>query len=278
MAGKAWMGALVAALLAGPVAAEDVALYLAENPVDIAVLGEVHDNAAHHRTQAAAIATLAPKAVVFEMLTPDQAAKARVIDPRDAGALARAFDWDQSGWPDFALYAPVFAAVPKGGIRGAALPREDVRRAMTQGAAAVFGAEGRAYGLTAPLAKAEAADLAREIGEDHCGALPPDALPGMVEAQRLRDAAFARATLAALRETGGPVVLVTGTGHARKDRAVPSYLARLAPKARIFVLGQGECSGADCDTAQAEAAGLYDMLALSAPATRPDPCAALRKP
>lgn len=277
MAGGRWL-AVAMAVLAGPVAAEDVVLYLAENPVDIAVLGEVHDNPAHHRTQAAAIATIAPKAVVFEMLTPDQAAKARDIDPRDAAALAKALDWGASGWPDFALYAPVFAAVPKGGIRGAALPRDDVRRAVKTGAAAVFGNQARAYGLTTPLPKADAADLAREIGEDHCGALPPEVLPGMVEAQRLRDAAFARATLAALHETGGPVVLVTGTGHARKDRAAPSYLARLAPQARVFVLGQGECDGADCAAAQAEAEGLYDMLALTAPTNRPDPCAALRKP
>ncbi|MFB2531281.1 ChaN family lipoprotein [Paracoccus sp. p3-h83] len=272
------LSVVVAAWLAGPALAQDAALHLAENPVDIAILGEVHDNPQHHRNQAAAIATLAPTAVVFEMLTPEQAARARDIDPRDAKSLARALDWANSGWPDFALYAPVFAHVPKGGIRGAALPRDHVRRAMTEGAAAVFGTGAAQYGLARPLPKDQAARLAEEIGDDHCGALPDTALPGMVEAQRLRDAAFARATLAALSETGGPVVLITGTGHARKDRAVPAMLAKAAPEARIFALGQSECDGQTCTEAGDAAPDLYDMLILTAPTPRPDPCLAFRKP
>ncbi len=244
-------------------------------PPDIAILGEVHDNPAHHQAQVQALAALRPKAVVFEMLTPDQAARAAGLAPGDSDGLATTFDWDNSGWPDFALYAPVFAATPSGGIRGAALPRDEVRRAMTEGAAAVFGVEADAYGLSTPLPADQQAALEAEIAEDHCGALPADMLPGMIEAQRLRDAAFARATLAALRETGGPVALITGTGHARKDRAVPAYLARVAPEAKVFVLGQGECEGAACLDRPAD---LYDVEVLTAPTPRPDPCEAFRKP
>jgi len=40
---------------------------------DVALLGEIHDNPEHHVRQAEAIASLAPSAVVFEMLTPEQA-------------------------------------------------------------------------------------------------------------------------------------------------------------------------------------------------------------
>ena len=41
---------------------------------DVVLLGEVHDNPAHHAFQAEAVAYLAPRALVFEMLTPAQAA------------------------------------------------------------------------------------------------------------------------------------------------------------------------------------------------------------
>ncbi|MEJ2019704.1 MAG: ChaN family lipoprotein, partial [Maritimibacter sp.] len=43
---------------------------------DVVVLGEQHDNPAHHLVQAEAVAELAPKALVFEMLTEAQAERA----------------------------------------------------------------------------------------------------------------------------------------------------------------------------------------------------------
>ena len=259
---------------------------------DITILGEVHDNAGHHRNQAAGIAALAPKAVVFEMLTPEQAAAIRETDPRDSASLARQLDWANSGWPDFALYAPVFAAAPKGGIRGAALPRDTVRRAMTEGAAAPFGPEAGLYGLTRPLPAATQRAMEAEIADSHCGMLPAAVVPGMVEAQRLRDAAFARATLDAWRETGGPVVLITGTGHARADRAVPAYLRAAAPDLRVKTLGQIEAprrtptgqpdpsAGApdpsatlkDDEKTETFADAPFDLLIVTPAASRPDPC------
>lgn len=253
---------------------DDLALYLAENPPNIAILGEIHDNRAHHLAQARALAALQPKAVVFEMLTPEQAAALAQTDPRDAANLRRRSGWDESGWPDFALYAPVFAQVPKGGIRGAALSRDALRAAMSEGAAHVFGPEARAFGLSQRLGDTARQHLAAELNDAHCGAMPEAMLPGMIEAQRLRDAAFARAVLAAYRETGGPVALITGTGHARKDRGVPAALHSAAPELRLFVLGQGEAAPGQTPDPAEEA--LYDLLELTPPVPRPDPCAALR--
>ena len=42
--------------------------------VDVFVLGEVHDNPAHHRHQARVLRAIAPAAVVFEMLQPQHVA------------------------------------------------------------------------------------------------------------------------------------------------------------------------------------------------------------
>ncbi|MGI9432952.1 MAG: ChaN family lipoprotein, partial [Myxococcota bacterium] len=81
------------------------------------VLGETHDNPEHHRLQARLLERLVlagrEPAVAFEMLRTDQQA---VLDDALAGSdvsteeLRAAVAWDESGWPPFALYAPVFEA------------------------------------------------------------------------------------------------------------------------------------------------------------------------
>jgi uncharacterized iron-regulated protein len=91
-------------------------------------------------------------------------------------------------------------------------------------------------------------------------------LPGMVEAQRLRDARFAQTALRALEETGGPVAVITGNGHARTDRGMPRALARLAPGVDVLSLGQLESRPA--------APPPFDVWRVTEPAERPDPCAA----
>ena len=187
--------ALALGLCAGPVAAEqiraaDLPGLIAAAAPEILVLGEVHDNAEHHRNQALAVAALRPRALVFEMLTPDQAAQAtrKLIDQPEA--LGKALGWEAAGWPDFALYAPIFAAAPDAVIVGAALPRDEVRRAMTEPLDKIFFDAAR-FGLDAPYPPEVQAALEAETQQDHCNALPPEMLPGMVAAQRLRDAAFA---------------------------------------------------------------------------------------
>lgn len=228
---------------------------------DVVILGEVHDNPAHHVHQAGELLARPPAAVVFEMLTPDQAQAAEATG-RTPDAIAEATGWAQSGWPDFALYAPVFAAMGEARIFGGALPRGEVRRAVTEGAAAVLGDERFPLG---PLPEAELAERVAEQQEAHCNALPEDLLPGMVEAQRLRDAALARAVIAAHEATGGPVAVITGNGHARRDRGIPRMLAAAAPGLTIEVLGQFE--------AMPEDGAPYDRWVVFPAPDREDPCA-----
>lgn len=268
------MLALCLSLLAAPAVAEEIsaadlpARISAAHP-QILVLGEVHDNPAHHLNQAAAVAALHPRALVFEMLSPEQAQKATPEARKDLVELGKVLGWEEAGWPDFATYAPIFAAAPEAEIIGAALPRETVRRAFKEPLPAVFGAGAAAYGLDRPYPAALQAQLETETQADHCGALPVDLLPGMVAAQRLRDAAFADATLRAERETGGPVVLITGSGHARADRAVPALLRAAAPDLTVLSVGQIE--------APAEGAQPFDLWIVTPAAPREDPCAAFRK-
>lgn len=80
--------ALCAAL---PVAAAELTDVAALDPGSAAIvlLGEVHDNPHHHENQRAALVALKPAAVVFEMLTPEQAAIANTADRSDAAALEK---------------------------------------------------------------------------------------------------------------------------------------------------------------------------------------------
>ncbi|MES2665043.1 MAG: ChaN family lipoprotein [Pseudomonadota bacterium] len=103
--------------------------------------------------------------------------------------------------------------------------------------------------------------------EAHCGALPEEMLAGMVQAQRLRDAALASAVVQAADETGGPVVVITGSGHARRDTGVPAMLARAAPDLSVLSVGQLEADpGPDAP---------YDLWIITPPTPRDDPCAGL---
>ena len=128
---------------------------------------------------------------------------------------------------------------------------------------AVCDAGGPVYGLI---------DLPAEIFDEmieeqrlaHCDMLPPEMLPGMVQAQILRDAVFARTILQALEQTGGPVVMITGNGHARRDRAIPAILGRVAPAVSVWALGQFE-GPPDADEP-------FDATAISPPVPRDDPC------
>ncbi|MCC5970435.1 MAG: ChaN family lipoprotein [Pararhodobacter sp.] len=243
----------------------------AMSEADIVILGEVHDNPEHHRNQARAVAAIAPAALVWEMLTPGQAA--RMPDVRDdAQAVAEALDWDATGWPDFSLYHPIVLAAPGAQTYGAGVPRERARRVFEEPASEVFadlfGVDAGPLGLDTPLAPADQAAREAEQATAHCDALPGHLLPGMVAAQRLRDAALAHVALTAFAETGGPVVVIAGTGHARNDIGIPAFLRQAEGDLRVVTLGQME--------AEPDADAPFDFWIVTEPVSRPDPCAAFR--
>ena len=202
---------------------------------DVLILGEFHDNPTHHAVQADAARIIAPTAIVFEMLTPAEAQSLADV-PREQSAMVAATEGFH--WSNIADYADVLAASPV--IIGAALPREDMRASFQAGAAEVFGAEAETYGLTDPLAEEEQSIRELMQFDAHCAAMPLEMMGGMVEAQRLRDATFAQAVIAAHDTYGGPVLLITGNGHARLDWGVPAYLNRVRPDLAVTSVGQGE--------------------------------------
>ncbi|KEO57393.1 hypothetical protein DT23_04815 [Thioclava indica] len=270
---KSVLAALLSLTLISPAHAEEISADALDHITgDIVVLGEIHDNPTHHLNQARAVAAIKPKAVVFEMLSPEQAAKITPALLQDEKALDQALGWEQAGWPDFAIYYPIFKALGAARIYGAAEPRDVVRSAMTTPLPEVFGPDAARYGLDQPYPDALQKQLEAEAQEDHCNALPVKLLPGMVAAQRYRDAAFARTVQQAYKDTGGPVVLIAGSGHARTDRAVPALLRKLDPDAKIVSIGQIETA----PDAPASPDQPFDDWIVTPPTPRDDPCAAFK--
>ena len=315
---------------------------------DLVVLGEIHDNPRHHALQAELVRRLAPIGLAYEMLKAGDApalASLRRSGAPEAELRAAA---EAGGW---AAYLPSMLAAPDAPIAGAGLSRDMLRLAIGDSAAAAIGPAlreagepgeaGAVYGLDAPPDAAAQAQVEAEMAEAHCGALPVAMLPGMAEAQRLRDTAFAAALLRARRaglalagaRTGsspaghadreergggdgtgdgreqaaparvaaGPAILVTGDGHARRDRGVPAYLGRAAPGLSTLSVAMVEWpdgvsfaadgsapGGSDLDWRAALApwapeggpaeAAPFDIVIVTARAEREDPCAGFAKP
>lgn len=237
----------------------------------VILLGETHDNPDHHALQAWMVRRVtadgARPLVAFEMITPDQEAALRrhlADQPGDAAGLGAALAWEKSGWPEWPLYRPIAAAALEAGSPLAA---------ANLGTAGIAEAKADTLALP-PLPAAQLAVMEQEIRDGHCGMLPQSALPPMVRIQRGRDAAMA-AVLAEGIRTNGQTVLIAGTGHTRRDHAVPAVLAIQAPQTRVFSLGFLEVrSGRDAPTAYETP---FDAVWFTPAAEREDMCAAFRR-
>jgi uncharacterized iron-regulated protein len=106
------------------------------------LLGERHDNPDHHRLQAEVLRSLIAlgrrPAVGFEMFGLDDAAaiaKHLAAAPKDAAGLGGAVNWNQRGWPDWAMYQPIAEAALEAKLRIVAtnLPLATARKMRSDG-------------------------------------------------------------------------------------------------------------------------------------------------
>jgi uncharacterized iron-regulated protein len=245
------------------------------------ILGERHDHPEHHALQARLVRGLAaagpPRALAFEMLPVDVAdalAAAQAEPGADAERVRRAVAWDASGWPEFALYAPVFEAGLAAGwpLAAADLSRAALAALREGGLEALDPALRAELRLDAPSPEPLRAAQAADIQAGHCGHLPERALPRMVDTQLARDAQLARALEAAATPAGA--VLVAGAGHARRDAGVPFWLARRAPGARVASVGFVEQRA---PAPPGDEAARFDLVWYSQPLDDVDPCERFRE-
>jgi uncharacterized iron-regulated protein len=240
---------------------------------DFVLLGEVHDNPAQHQARGAILALTTRKpGVVFEQL----ARATGPIAPPATGQSeedwldAHGFDRKSWKWP---LHKPVVdAALGRAGtLWGSNVPRETLRPVVRQGVTAAP-ADLAKIATDVPLDSVARAAIDLELFEGHCGKLPAEMVPGMRAAQEVRDAAMTEAMLAAGQT--GPAWLIAGNGHVRMDMGVPRMLRKLAPAKQQLVVGFVE-RGTDEATPGPAAAQRYQILVVTPPAEREDPCAGL---
>ena len=251
------------------------------------LLGEIHDNPAHHALRARLISALAARgarpAVVMEQfdLDRDDALRAAQASGRDAEGLADAGRLDRKGW-QWPMHKPILEAaigahLP---VRAANLPR-DLLRADVQSLAEGDTARWSARFHAARWTEAQAAELREDIAASHCGKVPDSIVPRLVLAQRLRDAAMAQTLVDA--ETADGAILIAGDGHVRADLGVPVYLH--APglpgaAARSISVGLFETTAEDRQRPDfprqlvGDNPG-FDYVAFTPPAPREDPCAGM---
>ena len=225
----------------------------------IVILGERHDNPIHHETQAEIVRVIGPAGLAFEMI---QRAEEDAVNQDRLG-------WENESWSNWADYRQIVQAAPAARITGGGVDRDMLRSSVKVGAALAWGAEGARYRLLDQLPMDVTEAMIEEQRVAHCDGLPKHMLPGMVEAQQLRDAAFADAALRLIEDGYEPAILITGNGHARTDRGSPLYLRRAAPEVSVLSIGIVEAAGMTDIP--------YDYVIYTEIHDREDPCEAFLK-
>lgn len=252
------------------------------------LIGEVHDNRDHHRLQAWLIEKAASgrkPAVVMEMIALDKtpALRAYLATPgANAEGLGSALDWAARGWPEWKMYQPIArtALRLKLQIHAGDIDRPTLKSVGKKGLGALETKRRSMLLLDKPLREPLQNALLDELYGSHCELIPRNAMRPMLNVQRLRDAVLADSLINAARGEGA--ILITGNGHVRTDRAVPWYVSRRAPQARILtvMLLEVEMSAkTPGDLIPTGPGGIpaVGYVWFTPRAKRKDPCEALRK-
>ena len=283
-------------------------------PSPILLLGEVHDNAAHHRIRASLLADWVrerpsrPAVVIFEQLDREYNEALRLAQreqkapqrrdgthdgiPRRAGGGpdaqvierldAARFDRRSWGWP---AHLPLFQAAQASGAAwiAANFSRASAQRLSRDPESPVDPAL-QAVVESARWSDETQAALAQALMQGHCTMLSGEAVAKIARVQRLRDAALALPLLDANERRS---VLIAGNGHVRRDHGVPRYLG--AYEYEALVVGFEEVAAPasrfapaadslvdEVGAARAEELGrAYDLVCLTPAVRRDDPCEGL---
>lgn len=206
------------------------------------LLGEIHDNADHHRIQAAVFDAMLQRgrrpALVMEQYDVEQQAKVNAIVQgmqapdeklRGLGELMR------TGW-EWRYYQPLVnrGLREKLPLIAANLSRDTLRLVARNGYEALGAGEESRLALASAWSDERDRQLLDEVAHSHCGKIPEHVLQSISKSQRARDAMMADMLLMAKRS--GAVAIV-GRGHARQDLGVPLYLAARAPEDPVVSIG-----------------------------------------
>lgn len=232
----------------------------------VVLLGENHDDAAHHRWQLDTLVALYranPGLALGVEMFPRRLQP--VLDAWSRGELDDATflqqtEWDKTWGFAAEMYMPIFRFVREHRIplRALNVDRSEVRKVSSGGWSALDAALRAELGTPAAPLKDYRADL-RQVYDAHLSHLPEgqrpdsDGFERFVEAQLLWDRAMATGIASQARQQ--PVVAIMGSGHIRFGHGVPHQLRDLAITSiySLVPLGQDE----DCDEVRE---GLADVV------------------
>lgn len=261
-------------------------LYAAAAKTDLLLIGEKHDNPDHHLLQARLLSKVGASGrtgpVVFEMLTQSQQ---QALDehlaahPDDAAGIGPAVGWNDSGWPDWEIYAPIFRQVLENGMVPVAggIDRAVIKEISRQGPEALGKERVPELLLDRPVSDETRNEMREVIFKSHCEQLPKQMLDPMVSVTLAKDAVMAERMLRSRGDRQEALsVLIAGGGHARKDWGVPMHLNRLQPDARLVTVGLVEVEKDVVDPREyvdgPEGAGRFDYIWFTPRLTDEDPC------
>lgn len=206
------------------------------------LLGEIHDNPEHHRIQARILQTVAAgrrPALVMEQYDRDQQEKINTILQGGSGdKLHSLAELMRKSW-EWQAYAPLtkLALQQNLPVLAANLSRDQLRTVSRNGFGALGAGEEQRLALETVWSPARQSQLMDDITQGHCGKVQEHMVTAIAKAQRARDAVMADTLL---QSKAAGAVAIVGSGHARRDMAIPLYLAARAPEATVVSLGMVE--------------------------------------
>lgn len=244
---------------------------------DIALLGEVHDNPAHHHLQARLLQRVGANgrrpALAMEQFDSEWQAEidaTRLASSSTPIAIAKAGHMS-TGW-EWPLYKPLVSLALKMQlpIVAANFSRARTKPIVTGGFPALGSQETVRLGLDQAWSAKQNAAMRHLLVEGHCGDDSP-MIDKLIPVQRTRDANMADAILARRTEA---TVAILGRVHARTDIGVPLYLRQRTPEKRVLSVGLVEVLDGKADpTDYPDAApGIHDLVWFTPAATRSEPC------
>lgn len=254
----------------------------------VLLLGEIHDNAEHHKFRAKFIE---PPVVVMEQFNLDQQAaldeaskNTSSLPPHDRRkTFLSLLKWDTSPWAQYD-YDDLWGAILTRGnisVRAGDPPPHYIKRSSKYGAAALTTLDLERLGLSYVMEDNVLQSLREDIKEAHCGMLPETILGNMAFAQRYRDATLADQTLKAVDRYGSSLVLA-GNDHVRRDRGIPWYFRKRIPSlASVTVIlievKDDLLTAKDYSLRDKDHISRADYFVFTPPAHRDDPCQAFGK-
>ena len=254
---------------------------------DYVMLGETHDNIKHHEDHGWVISELNQKglniSVALEMVTKDQANAINNSKDRTTDSVMDTLEEAKIGWEYKKYYRPVFDSIVKANIKiyPADLDKPTMMKVVREGK------ENAPDALKTLLKNNQLSDedreaLKKEIEGTHCGMINDEMTKAMMLGQTIRDAAMANNLFALKNGETQAVVLISGSGHIRKDRGAPMYLKSIDKTALITSIAWLEVDEDTTDpkiyaTPWGREVLPFDYVVFTPTADRPDPCEEMKK-